>query len=453
MKNYHKKEPIAKDDETTRTENRETNETKKNALSRRRFVRDATIGAAAAGAALTLEGGAGGRRDVLAQSGREDGTVRADALLLQYVSSPDGSVGNSTLTLTSTFTNTFRLSAVANASLSIGTSSSFTFGGFTVGGSTTFNQSVSAQVTDAVTVNNTQSIAVSTPAPGQPNHTVFYGLLNRQVNLHGDPTRLLFKFLNAGDVFSARADQLQTPGVWPFSQTTINGILAQYPPLTDPTGSTLTRPRFKKRFSLATDAGVSNTIAFSTANGSAFTEQLTVTFGVTINQSTGFSSPGMQSTFSVGQTLNFNLTAVQEINSTEIMSISFVINPSAGPRVFKFFRDRVFKTYLVIAGGAPALSGQSVVQGTIYNSFGNPIPNALVTLTQGQVDYARVTNSSGGYYIATESGDPLATGLYPLGSGGTIVNVNLTGGTTYANVSGVDSGAAQSTSIQDALIY
>ena len=85
--------------------------------------------------------------------------------------------------------------------------------------------------------------------------------------------------------------------------------------------------------------------------------------------------------------------------------------------------------------------------------FRSPELFALVTVTQGQVDYAKVTNSSGSYYIATESGDPLLTGLYPLGSGGRIVNVNLTGGTTYANVSGVNSGAAQTTSIQDALIY
>jgi hypothetical protein len=85
--------------------------------------------------------------------------------------------------------------------------------------------------------------------------------------------------------------------------------------------------------------------------------------------------------------------------------------------------------------------------------FGNPVPNALVTLTQGNVEYAKVTDSFGNYYIATESGDPLATGLYSLGSGGTIVNVNVTSGTTYTNVSGVDSGTAQDTSIQDAQIY
>src|SRR5262249_24276361 len=150
-------------------------------------------------------------------------------------------------------------------------------------------------------------------------------------------------------------ESLQTPGAWPFSQTTINGMLAQYPPLTDPTGGTLTEPRFKKRFSVVADAGAGPTLAFATANGSAFTDQLTVTLGVTINSSSGFTSPGLQSTFSVGQTLNVSMTAVQEINSTQIMSISFALNPSVGPKVFKIFRDRVFKTYLVIAGGPPAL--------------------------------------------------------------------------------------------------
>ena len=440
---------IKADDKNEETDSRE----KKMAMSRRKFVRNASVGAAAAAAVFALKGGAGGSQNALAQSGSEDGTVTVDAALITYISSPDGSVGNSTLTLSDTFTTTFRLQAAADLNLSIGTSSDFTFGGFSVGGSTTFNQGVSSQVTDAITVNNTQSIAVSTPAPGQPNHTVFYGLQNPQVNLHGDPTRLLFKFLNAGDLFSARADSLQTPGVWPFSQTTIDGMLAQYPPLTDPTGGTLTHPRFKKRFSLATDAGVSNTVAFSTANGSGFTDQLTVSVGVTINASAGFKDAGLQTKFSVGQSLNFKLTAVQEITSNQIMSISFVLNPSAGPRVFKVYRDKVFKTYLVIAGGAPGLSGQPVLQGTIYDSLGNPIPNALVTLTQNSVDYAKVADGAGNYYIATESGDPLATGLYPLDSGGTIVNVNVTSGTTYASISGVDSGSAQSTEIYDAQVY
>jgi hypothetical protein len=401
MSTYHENEMALKaDDKNQETDRRET----KKEMSRRKFVRNASVGAAAAAAVLAVKGGAGGSQNALAQSGSEDGTVAVDALLITYVSSPDGSVGNSTLTLTDSFTSTFRLTASADLNLSIGTSSDFTVGHFSVGGSTTFNQGVSAQVTDAITVNNTQSIAVSTPAPGQPNHTVFYGLQSPQVNLHGDPTRLLFKFLNAGDLFSARADSLQTPGAWPFSQTTIDGMLAQYPPLTDPTGGTLTHPRFKKRFSLATDAGVSNTVAFSTANGSGFSDQLTVSLGVTINSSSGFNDSGLQTKFSVGQTLNFKLTAVQEIMSNQIMSISFVLNPSAGPRVFKVYRDKVFKTYLVIAGGAPALSGQPLVQGTIYDSFGNPIPNALVTLTQSNVDYAKVADGAGNYYIATESG-------------------------------------------------
>lgn len=449
MSTYHEEQKVIKRDDSE----------PKKGISRRKFVRNASIGgagaaAAAVVAAFALRGGAGGSKDAdaaMAQSG-EDGTVTVEALLITYVSSPDGSVGNSTLSLSDTFSNTFRLQAAADLNLSIGTSSEFTVGGFSVGGSTTFNQGVSAQVTDAITVSNTQSITVSTPAPGQPNHTVFYGLLNPTVNLHGDPTRLLFRFLNAGEVFSARADQIQQ-GSWPFSQTTKDAMLAQYPPLTDPTGDTLPHKRFKRRFTLATDTGVSNTVAFSTANGSAFTDQLTVSIGVTITSSSGFNDSGLQTKFSVGQTLNFKLTAVQEITSNQIMNISFVLNPSAGPRVFRVYRDKVFKTYLVIAGGEPAFSGQPVLQGTIYDSLGDPIPNALVKLTQGNVDFAKVSDGAGNYYIATENGDPLATGVYPLQSGGTIVNVNVGSGTTYASISGVDSGAAQNTEIEDAQIY
>src|SRR5262249_1404193 len=174
METYHEEELIIKDPETAKE--LEKREATKKALSRRKFVRNAAIGAAAAGAALTLKGGAGGSDDALAQSGTEDGTGTIDATLITYVSSPAGSVGNSSLTLTDTFSSTFRLSAAANASLSIGTSSTFTFGSFTSTTGRTFNQSVSAQVTDAITINSTFSIQIPTPAPGQPNHTVFYGL-------------------------------------------------------------------------------------------------------------------------------------------------------------------------------------------------------------------------------------------------------------------------------------
>jgi hypothetical protein len=264
VEKYHEKTEVIKRDDRKATEEI-SDRVLKARMSRRKFVRNASAGAAAAAATLALKGGAGGSGGALAQSGSEDGTVTVDALLITYVSSPDGSIGNSTLTLSDSFTTTFRLQSAADSNLSIGTSVDFTNASntFSVSGSTTFNQGVSSQVTDAITINNTQSIAVSTPAPGQPNHTVFYGLLNPTVNLHGDPTRLLFRFLNAGDLFSARADSLQTPGVWPFTQTTSDAMLAQYPPLTDPTGGTLTHPRFKKRFSLATDAGVSNTVSFS----------------------------------------------------------------------------------------------------------------------------------------------------------------------------------------------
>lgn len=425
--------------------------TEKQKASRRNFIRKAAIGAAATGAALAVKGGVGGSGNAAAQSG-QNGNVTVDAVLLTYISSPDGSVGSSTLTLSSTFSNTLRLSAAASASLSIGTSSSFTNGAITISGGQAFNVSVSSQVTDGVTLNSTTSLQVTTPAPGQPNHTVFYGIQRPRINFQGDPTRLLFKFLGADGVFTARADSLQA-GQWPFSQATVNAMLAQYPPLADPTGSTLTKPRFKKRFSFPTDAGINNVLTFSTSNGSSFSSNLTATFGATITAMDSFTDSGLTNTFSVGQTINFTLTAVQEISSTQIMSISFTLNPSVGPKVFKVYRDKVFKTYLVIAGGAPALSGQPVVQGTVYDSYGSPIPGALVTLTQGNVDYAKIADSSGNFYIATESGDALSTGVCPITSGGVSQNVNVSSGTSYAPMSGRDPGTSQSTFVQDALVY
>src|SRR5215216_7860917 len=113
-------------------------------LSRRKFLRNAAIGAVGAGSVFALKG----VEDVLAQT-NEIGEATLDGVLLTYAAAPNGSTGGSTLTIRETQTFTLRLQATVGASLTISTGSTFSAGTFTVGSSATFTQGVSASVTDA----------------------------------------------------------------------------------------------------------------------------------------------------------------------------------------------------------------------------------------------------------------------------------------------------------------
>jgi hypothetical protein len=429
MSTYHEEPAVIKyDDATQEMEGRkETNE----GLSRRRFLRKAAVGAA--GAVIALEGAG----SILAQSGSEDGDVTLDGIMINYASSPDASTGSATLTLTDTFASTFRLQAQANSSITLTTSFSFTSGGFMVGSSETFSQSASSQVTDAITISSSQSFSTTTPAPGMPRNTVLVGILSPRLNFNGDPTRLLFRFLDASDRFTVRAGGLQDGlfnGV--FRPTTIDSMLAAYPPLVDRSGVTLSKPRFKRRFSLLTDSGVGNVFTFSTSDGSTHTEQKTVSLSVEITGSVGFTDPGVKATFQVGEKITITLTAVQEITSTQIMSLSASLQRTS-PGIFTVFRDRVFKTFLFIDAGPPALSGQPVVYGTVTDTFGNPIAGAIVTVSQTYVDYTGVTDTSGNYIIATPSGEPMDFGSWPITCGNSTRSVYIDSSSNTAGASAI----------------
>ena len=409
-------------------------------VSRRKFIRNAAIGAVSAGALLALKG----TGDVPAQTA-EFGEATLDGVLLTYAAAPNGSTGGSTLTLRETQTFTLRLQATQGSGLTISTGSTFSSGTFTVGSSSTFNQNASATVTDALTIRDTLAFQTGSVPDGQPNHTVFIGLRNARAKFKGDPSRVVFKFLDAAERFTARADALQSgQWNWAFSQNTINNILAQYPLLADPSGSTLVKPRFKRKFVHTSDPGIPNSYTFESSTGTSNSTSFMVTFSATINQSVGFTSPGLMASFQVGATINITLSGVQELSTEQSMSITFPLNPTV-QKTFAVYKDKVFKTYLVVDKGPPVTSGQPVVAGQVVNSSGSPLSAANVVLTQGAVDFVGLTDSNGNYSIRTGAGDPLATGSYSVVCGNLSSLVSIGSGTTFASFSGPDPVSAQNT--------
>lgn len=407
-------------------------------LSRRKFIRSAAIGAAAAGTIFAVRGA----DNVLGQS-TETGEATLDGVLLTYAAAPNGSTGNSTVTLRETHSFTFKLQATLGGSLTIGTSSTFTFGNFGIGSSSTFTQSASGSIANAIMIRDTLAFSTGSVAPGQPDHTVFIGLRNARARFQGNPSSVLFKFLDAGERFTARADFLQTgQWNWAFSQSTINGMLAQYPLLSDPSGSTVTKPRFKRKFVHTSDPGIPNVYTFETSTGSSTSSSFMVSFSATITASSGFTSPGLMTAFQVGATITITLSGVQEITTDQLVSITFPLNPTV-QRNFAVYKDKVFKTFLVVDRGTPVFSGQPVVRGQVVDYNGSPLPFANVRLTQNSVDFVGMTDGNGNYAISTAAGDPLSTGGYPVVCGDLSHSVSIGSGTTYTNFLGPDPNSAQ----------
>jgi hypothetical protein len=412
------------------------------AISRRRFLSSTAIGAA--GLALSLNS----PESLFAQ--QENADVTVDAVLVTLLAAPLGSQGSSTWTVTQTFSSTFTLRAEASLGLTLSasvTNSSGTpvTGTFSVGGSESFSQSTSVQVTDAIRINRTISLSVTTPAPGVVGNTVFVGIESPKLNFKGDPTLLLWKFINnsVGGLLLLTVNDLQS-GVWDgrVKPSTRDSWLAQYPLLANPSGSTLVKPRYKKRYTINASPGVSVNFSLETADGGSFTTSLTASVSAEIINKTSFMNGGLESTFSVGSKLTLGLTAVQELSSNRIIRFSTVLQRTT-PGTFIIYKDKVLKTWLVFDAGAPVTSGQPVVRGLVNSSSG-AVAGALVTLTQGNHNYLTAADGSGNYLLATSALETMDTGSYPIVTGTSSQSVPVGSGTTVSNFQDVDRTAATS---------
>lgn len=402
-------------------------------ISRRRFLRDAALGAAAAGALLTF-----GEDEALAQE--DTGDVTVSGIMLSYVGAPLGSTGSTSWTVQKSNAHTMRVVAAASRGISI--SADISAGiteTFSVGGSTTFRQSASTMVTNAITLRRTTTQTITTPTPGVVGNTVIVGLLRPKMRFRGNTSSLRFKFLDSLSTFAITINDFQTnTGVQgQFDATTINSFLSQYAPLTDPTGATLVKPRYKLRLSILLSPGVTDVFTFTKASGSSFSDSKSATTSVEIVEKTGFSLFGLLSTtFSTGQRLEWTTTSVQEFTTDLFLTISTTLNRST-LGVNQVYWDRAWKTFVIIDKGAPNTS-QPTVEGTVLDANGVAVAGAYVNVTQDNADWGARTDASGFYRIATPSGQPLSTGSYPIACGGTSQSVFIGSGTADADFFAVE---------------
>jgi hypothetical protein len=395
-------------------------------ISRRRFLRGAALGAAAAGAALAL-----GEGEALAQT-EDTGDVTVDGLMLTYIASPLGSIGSASWTVQKSNTHTMRVVAAASRGISIRSDiSAGITETFSVGGSTEFRQSAGTSVTNSITLRRTSTQTVTTPTPGAVGNTVIVGLLKPKARFRGDTSSLRFKFLSANSLFAIKISDFQSGAVnHLFSAATISSFLAQYPPLNDPSGSTVIKPRFKLRLNILLSPGVTDVFSFTKSTGSTHADTKSATTSVEIVEKTGFTLFGLlATTFSTDLMVSYSIT----LNRTTL-------------GVNQVYWDRAWKTFLTLDKGAPSAT-QPKVAGVVTDTNGFAISGAYVKVVQDNAEWAARTNGSGGYSIETPPGQPLSTGTYPVLCGDRSLNVNIGSGsgTYYANLSSVDLIASRET--------
>lgn len=139
------------------------------------------------------------------------------------------------------------------------------------------------------------------------------------------------------------------------------------------------------------------------------------------------------------------------MTSEQISALHFdLVNNSGRNKAWRLYRDRVFKNWILIDETRPIMtSGQPTIQGTVRDAYGNPVPNAVVSVTQNNIEYSTRADGNGYYQIATPQGEALTTGYKTVMSGGQGTQVYVSGGPVYADIYGVDSYQAQNPVYRD----
>jgi hypothetical protein len=378
----------------------------------------------------------------------EKAKVTFDALLLNILSSPDASLDSSTYTITKESTSTIRLSSRLNTSITLMSGVTSTTTGpdqtkVTVGDSATLMQSNSTQVANALTLRKTRAQQVTNPAPGSIDNTIYIGLRGPEFQLTGNEKNLQFRLLKAVEQFELTGADLKTNATVKalFRPETIKSFLDAYVLNSNPSGTLLVPPRFKKKVSLLVSPAVRDVRTFASSGSSTFSEEKTVSTSVTITDMVGFESPVLKSTFKVDAKIDVSHTSVQEVGTNKSISLATTLRRSS-LGIYELYVDRALGSLVVRDAGSPMMSGQPVVNGRVTDQQGVPIPGALVKLRQDGTEYAAVSDASGNYLIATPAGQQLATGRYQINCGKGSYDVMISNGVTVMNLGGIQAAPA-----------
>jgi len=309
------------------------------AISRRRFIRSAAFGTL--GTALAI-----GAKDVLA-GGKESGEIVLDALMITYFSAPLGTTSSAFWTIETAYSTSLRLGVVERPDLSF--KARVSEDEERVLSNTSIEQTPSTQVKNAVTLlprpSQNESLTSGTPAPGIPEHTVFFGMLKPRLQLVGTPNKLKFWFLDAEGDFTITASDVKS-GALEINADTALSWLRQY--VIDP--DALIAPRFVR-------AATASSGEFSITRSADKTspDSLTAVTTAKIIEQTGFKSAEVKQALAVGRDLQITHSSAEELPG-KLLTVNSPLERTS-PGVDDFYWDRVFKTFVIIDAGLHGNSG------------------------------------------------------------------------------------------------
>ena len=303
------------------------------AISRRRFIRSASFGTL--GTALAL-----GAKDVLA-GGKESGEIVLDALMITYFSSPLGTTSSAFWTIETAYSASLRLGALERPDLLF--KARVPEDEEIVLSNTSIQQTQSKQVKNAVTLlprpSQNESFTTGTPAPGIPEHTVFFGMLKPRLQLVGTPNKLKFWFLEAEEDFTITASDVKSGALGVNTDTALSW-LRQY--VIDP--DALIAPRFVR-------AATASSGDFSITKSADETtpDSLSAVTTAKIIEQTGFKSDEVKLALAVGTDLQITYSSAEELPG-KLLTVNSPLERTS-PGVNDFYWDRVFKTFVIIDAG------------------------------------------------------------------------------------------------------
>ena len=286
------------------------------------------------------KGGAGGLLALTAAEGvlagvKDSGEITLDGLLITYFSAPLGTGGSASYTFTTGYTATFSFRSVASPEISL--RAMVSDGDQRINGRSVVAQAESRKVDNAIKLfprlDEEVSFTTTTPPPGLPENTVFFGLRKPVLSFKGNGRMAQFRFIDAEETFTFVANS-SVRGV--FSEDTATSMIHQF--VADP--NALTPPRFIPVLTSSGDVSITQVAERGAP------PDITSAVTARIVDQTGFSSDVLKRAFAVGSNLEITYYSAQESKGGILQLETDLKKASAG--VIRVFWDRVFKTFVIV---------------------------------------------------------------------------------------------------------
>ena len=316
-------------------------------ITRRRFVRTAA-GAASAAVGLSSIHGVSAQPSSLGQ-------ITLDALLISYFSAAIGSTGIPLWSLSGSYANTIRIKEEDPPEVTLRArpdpDDRFIFAGHQI------EQIRSGELNNGMIMRH-KGFSGTKFGFGREEDvhtredTVFFSIFRPRLEITGNPQKPRFRFIgdetgNGGALFPVSLRELQDPSFGFIRQSTSDSWKQIY--VTDP--ALLTGPRF--RLKATTDlvsAGTGIPFNLREKGDSQFSSARTAVTSSTVVAQTGFTDEELTRRFAVGNRIKITHTSLQEIEAPDAVRMEVTIS-RAERGVTNIYRDRVFKTFVIVDAG------------------------------------------------------------------------------------------------------